>query len=360
MAFELKNYKFVTGKHKEKNVIWVQFPNDEKLRNELKDAFSSAKFSWAQKCWYLPDVAALRQQFGLSEKTELGRVAWEQIAEVNKPALRRMHEELVLKGYSENTIKTYCGEFAQFLYVLKNVNVDTLTPERLRSYMFYCADKLKMSEAVIHSRMNALKFYFEQVLHKDKVSFFAEIPRPKKVSSLPKVLSKKEIIRLFEQVTNLKHLMILKLCYGMGLRVSEIVALKISDIDSDRMLVRIENSKGKNSRTVPLPQSILEDFRRYYTEYQPKEYLFNGQYGGQYPVRTVQAVFKNAMKKAKINKMVGIHGLRHSYATHLLEAGIDMVFIQKLLGHKDVKTTQIYAKVTNKQLSKVKSPLDDL
>jgi site-specific recombinase XerD len=147
----------------------------------------------------------------------------------------------------------------------------------------------------------------------------------------------------------------------MGLRVSEIVGLKITDIDSDRMLVRIGNSKGKKDRYTPLSQMIiLDDLRTYYKEYKPKEYLFEGQYGGQYSIRSVQAVFKTAMNKAKINKTIGIHGLRHSYATHLMETGTDMVFIQKLLGHKDIKTTQIYVKVTNKQLSKVKSPLDDL
>lgn len=190
--------------------------------------------------------------------------------------------------------------------------------------------------------------------------FFKKFHDPSKKHLFPKVLSKNEILRLFGQVDNLKHQIILKLCYGMGLRVSEIVNLKISNIDSGRMLVHIENSKGKKDRYVPLPETILETLRDYFREYRPKEFLFEGQYGGQYSIRSVQAIFKTAMKKAKIKKTIGIHGLRHSYATHLLEAGTDMVFIQKLLGHKDVRTTQIYAKVTNKQLAKVKSPLDDL
>jgi site-specific recombinase XerD len=146
----------------------------------------------------------------------------------------------------------------------------------------------------------------------------------------------------------------------MGLRVSEIVNLKITDIDSNRMLVHIENAKGKKDRYVTLPLSILDDLRKYYNTYRPKTHLFEGQFGGQYSIRSVQAVFKNAMKKAKINKDVGIHGLRHSYATHLLEKGTDMYFIQKLLGHANIKTTEIYAKVSNRQLSSIKSPLDDL
>ncbi|GHV22635.1 integrase [Clostridia bacterium] len=359
MSFELKNYKFALGTHREKNVIWVQFPNDTVLRNELKERFPSVSFSWTNKCWYLADTKHFREHVGLEAKTVLESIQADNISDVNRLALKRMHETLLLKSYSENTIKSYCGEFAQLLQSLKNVEVGTLTPERLRSYFLYCTQTLKLSENTLHSRLNAIKFYFEQVLKREKM-FFDEIPRPKKQSLLPKVLSKQEVVRLFAQVENLKHQIMLKLCYGMGLRVSEIVALKITDIDSDRMLVRIENAKGKKDRYTPLPQSILDDLRRYYKEYQPKEYLFEGQYGVQYSIRSVQAVFKTAMNKAKIKKTVGIHGLRHSYATHLLEAGTDMVFIQKLLGHKDVKTTQIYAKVTDKQLSRVKSPLDSL
>ena len=296
---------------------------------------------------------------GMKFKTEQGKVVLSKIHSVNLGALRRMHELLLLKAYSSNTVKTYCNEFAQLLYLLNDTSVDSLTPERLRSYLLYCATKLELSENIIHSRLNAIKFYFEQVLHRDKM-FFEEIPRPKKRSILPKVLSKNEIGKIFTKVDNLKHLLVLKLCYGMGLRVSEIVNLKISDIDSQRMLVRIENAKGKQDRYVTLPTTILDDLRNYYRAYRPKKYLFEGQYGGQYAVRSVQAVFKMAMRRAKINKTVGIHGLRHSYATHLLECGTDMVFIQKLLGHRNIKTTEIYAKVGIRQLGKIKSPLDDL
>jgi len=329
------------------------------LKNELKAKFPTAQWSMSKKCWYLSDIQAIRNEIGMTPKTEMGKAVISQIHPVNQVALKRMHETLLLKGYSPNTIRTYCVEFSQLLYLLKDKQVDTLTPERLRSYLLYCTTKLKLSENIIHSRINAIKFYFEQVLHREKV-FFEEIPRPKKREALPKVISKNDIAKLFSQVENPKHLTMLKLCYGMGLRVSEIVRLKITNIDSQRMLVHIEAAKGKKDRYVTLPSSILDDLRSYYKAYHPKIYLFEGQYGGQYSIRSAQAVFKNAMQKAKINKTVGIHGLRHSYATHLLECGTDMTFIQKLLGHKDIKTTEIYAKVSNRQLSKVKSPLDDL
>ncbi len=210
----------------------------------------------------------------------------------------------------------------------------------------------------MHSRLNAIKFYYEQVLHREK--FFFNIPRPQRPEKLPKVLNGREIKKLFSGTTNLKHRMILMLTYGMGLRVSEVVHLKVADIDSQRMQVLIEAAKGKKDRYVNLPHTILEDLRNYYKEYKPKKYLFEGQYGGQYAIRSVQAVFKTAMKQAKIDKRVGVHGLRHSYATHLLEAGTDMTFIQHLLGHNNIKTTQIYAKVGRKEIQKVKSPLDRL
>ena len=161
-------------------------------------------------------------------------------------------------------------------------------------------------------------------------------------------------------VENNKHKLLLKMCYGMGLRVSELVNLKISDIDSGNMQVIISRGKGKKDRCVNLPQSILEDLREYYKEYKPANYLFEGQFGGQYSVRSAQLVFKNTMKKANINKKVGIHGLRHSYATHLIEQGTDIRFVQELLGHNNIKTTMIYTSVTDQTLRKIKSPLDNL
>ena len=359
MSFNIQNYHFSIGKHNDDDIIFVHFPYNMQLKKELQEKFSSAKWNSTLKCWYLPDFNSIRNEIGLPPKTEVGKDTISRIYPINLTALKRMHETLLLKAYSPNTIKTYCGEFSQLLYLLKDVSVDTLTADRLRSYFLYCITQLQLSENIIHSRMNAIKFYFEQVLHREKI-FFEGIPRPKKKSSLPKVISKKDIIKIFAQVENTKHLLMLKLCYGMGLRVSEIVNLKITNIDSERMLVHVEVAKGKKDRYVTLPSSILDDLRNYYRIYQPQIYLFEGRYGGQYAIRSVQAVFKSAMQKAKINKSVGIHGLRHSYATHLLESGTDMVFIQKLLGHKDIKTTEIYAKVSNRQLSNVKSPLDNM
>ncbi len=171
-------------------------------------------------------------------------------------------------------------------------------------------------------------------------------------------MNEKDINKLFHVTTNIKHLLILKLCYGMGLRVSEIINLKIQDVDGVKFKVFIERSKGKKDRYVNLPESILNELRQYYKDFRPKYYLFEGENGGQYSKRSAQSVFKQAMTKAKINKQVGIHSLRHSYATHLLEYGTDISLIQKLLGHNSIKTTLIYTEVTDKNISNVVSPLD--
>ena len=190
--------------------------------------------------------------------------------------------------------------------------------------------------------------------------FFIEIPRPKKANKLPKVFAKSDVKKLFEVTTNLKHNTMLKLCYGLGLRVSEIINLKISDIDSKNMQVFIERAKGKKDRYANLPETILEQLRAYFIEYKPKIYLFEGQYGGKYSTRSAQQVFKIALERSKINKDLGIHSLRHSFATHLLEQGTDIRFIQELLGHKDIKTTLLYTHVSDKSIRKIISPLDSL
>jgi len=340
----------------ERNVIFLRFPFDPILNSQAK-LLPGIKWSNRQKSWYVLDNTHYRQLFGLPLK-DPSKYALTSISDVNQPALERFIETIRLKGYSPNTEKTYRNEFAQLLQLLENVHVDTLDPERIRSYMLYCTTELKLSEAHLHSRLNAVKFYFEKVLKKE--SFFVDIPRPKKHSTLPKHISQRDVKKLFECTKNLKHNTILKLCYGMGLRVSEIIGLKISDIDSGNMQVLIERGKGKKDRYANLPESLLEQLRQYFKEYCPKQYLFEGQYGGQYSVRSAQNVFKAALKKANINKDAGIHSLRHSYATHLMEAGTDIGHIQKLLGHANITTTLIYAQVTNRDTKKVKSPLDNL
>lgn len=206
-----------------------------------------------------------------------------------------------------------------------------------------------------------MKFFFEQVLLREK--FFWNIPRPKKPLLLPKLLNETEIRKLFNALTNKKHKAMLFTAYSAGLRVSEIVNLRIADIDSKRMQIFVSRAKGKKDRYVNLSPILLDILRNYLKEYRPrpKVYLFESEQTlTAYPTRTVQQIFSNAKHKAGIRKDVGIHSLRHSFATHLLEKGTDIKYIKELLGHFNIKTTERYLHVAREQLVNIVSPFDDL
>jgi len=343
-------------KHKSENRIAVYFELNRELIQRIKK-LPGARWSTTLHVWHLPDVKAYRIQFKIDEKV-IGKNAINKISDINKIPYQKYIELLYLKGYSKNTISTYAIEFAQLLYLLKNKCIDELTTEHLKSYLLYCIQVLGMSENQVHSRINAIKFYFEKVLNQPKIVM--DMPRPRKPLLLPNVLHIEDILKMIKLTENIKHKTILMLAYGMGLRVSEIVNLEIKHIDSKRMQVHIHGAKGKKDRYVNLPETVLPYLREYYIAYKPKKYLFEGQYGEQYSTRSAQQVFKQSLERAKINKTIGIHGLRHSYATHLLEQGTDISYIQKLLGHNNIKTTLIYAHVGKKDVKAVKSPLDQI
>jgi integrase/recombinase XerD len=281
------------------------------------------------------------------------------IQPVNQGVLALVIRQLQLKSYSPSTIRTYVNELAQFLASVKSKPATDMTTERIKDYLQYCHRTLKLKEATLHSRMNALKFYYEQVLGREK--FFWEIPRPKKPIKLPKVISEEKILKGLMAVENLKHKTILLLAYSAGLRVSEVVRIKVTDIDSDRMQICIEAAKGKKDRMATLSSHILELLREYYLLYKPGKWLFEGQHKDEpYSSRAAQLIFKDAYKNLGLPPKCSFHSLRHSYATHLLESGTDITYIQKLLGHNDIKTTLRYTHVSNKDIGKIESPLDKL
>ena len=354
---DLTKYIFKPAKHKGKAIILIQFQFDQNLIDDLRKRFPSAKWSASKKSWYLPDLPVVREVIQMSKKNNV-HTKVKSIHPANQQTYLGLNEQLTLKKYSESTRRIYLAEFQHLLSLLDDYYVGDLNPKRLKDYFLYCLKVEKMSERKMNGKINAIKFFFEQVLHRPKMFF--DIQRPKKPRTLPKMLSKTEVKKLFRVTTNLKHRVALQLCYGMGLRVSEVVNLKIVDIDSKRMVVHVRGAKGKKDRYVPLPKTILPELRQYYLEYRPKQYLFEGQYGNAYAKSSLQQVFRYAMQKANIKKEIGIHGLRHSYATHLLESGADMRFIQELLGHNSIKTTQVYTKVTPRSKSKITSPLENM
>jgi site-specific recombinase XerD len=282
------------------------------------------------------------------------------IGAANAEQLMRMTEQLRMKAYSPNTIRTYQQEFSCLLRLLGEHKVQYISEEQVRRYILYCI-RQGISENGLHSRINALKFYFEQVLGREK--FFIAIPRPKKPLQLPRFFNQAEVLAIIRSVQNTKHRVMLMVSYGAGLRVSEVVRLKTTDIDGKRMCILVKAAKGKKDRIVMLSPALLIMLREYWRQYRPSRdgYLFEGQAKGTcYSVRSLQQVLQMAKTKAGIMKPGGMHALRHSFATHLLDRGTDISLIMKLLGHNDLRTTLRYLHVTNKDILAIISPLDEL
>jgi site-specific recombinase XerD len=276
----------------------------------------------------------------------------------NLDALNRFVKTLQLKAYSPSTIRNYQHEFIKLLQVLGARFVGDLLTDHVKSYLYWLITKKEYGESQANTAVNAVKFYFEKVLLQPKVVY--DLPRPKKPLVLPKVIGKQGVSGIIKVTENQKHRSMLMLAYSAGLRVSEIVALKISDIDSGRMCINVRRGKGKKDRVVPLSPVLLEQLRNYFRAYRPKVWLFEGNEGRQYSTRSVQQVFKDAKEAAGIKQPGGIHTLRHSYATHLLESGTDVRFIKDLLGHESLLTTMRYTHVSLRHISQIRSPLDDL
>jgi site-specific recombinase XerD len=228
----------------------------------------------------------------------------------------------------------------------------------VQAYLLWLLEKRGYSHANLHTTVNALKFYFEAVEGRGRE--FYDLPRPKKKLKLPFILSEEEMIGLIQKTENLKHRALLMTAYSAGLRVSELVSLKLKDVDSGRMLLHVREGKGGKDRMVPLSQKLLLRLREYVKDYKPKEYLFEGEGEVAYSARSAQNVLREAKEKAGIKKVGGIHLLRHSYATHLLEAGTDIRYIQVFLGHNSLKTTMLYTHVSKLKIETIQSPLDRL
>lgn len=396
---ELPVVKFIPLYHRKDDRIGLVFPINKILQNAVRK-IADVRWSKTHSCWYIPCTenhyknacGTLRNIAVIDNKMLLVHLRKRKLAgqtrspsakgavplppahvllrpvsvlisvsEYNLRLLQRTTEHLQLKAYSNSTIKTYRNEISAFFQTLRNTNADNLLPDDVRRYMHYCIHTLRLSENTVHSRLNALKFLYEQVLGNEKI--FAEIPRPKKRLLLPKLLNEKEIAGLFNSLANKKHKAMLFTAYSAGLRVSEIVNLKITDIDSGRMQMLIQNAKGKKDRYVNLSPVLLDILRKYIGRYKPKPVVFlfeSEQTGKAYPIRTVQQIFTNAKQKAGIKKDVGIHSLRHSFATHLLDKGTDIRYIKDLLGHFDIRTTEIYLHVSKQKLVNIISPFDDL
>lgn len=273
-------------------------------------------------------------------------------------ALVALEERLRLKRYSYATIKVYKSHFGSFLMQYNDVKPEEISEQQIIHYILQQIEERKISESTQNSIINSIKFYYEAVLRNPRKVY--KIPRPKKPKTLPNVLSETEVTKLIKTVDNLKHKCILLLIYSAGLRRSEVINLKIKDIQKGRNCVFVKGAKGKKDRYTLLSAKVLRYLRAYYKQEKPVDWLFEGQYGGQYSPTSVQKIFTKAKLKSKVNPYATVHTLRHSFATHLLERGVDLRYIQKLLGHESIKTTEIYTHITKKGMEKLQSPLDNL
>ncbi len=267
--------------------------------------------------------------------------------------MARLRQEMRLRKFSQKTIKSY------LLYIEACLRFVRKSPREVdgadvRNYLDNLATTGK-SASTLNTAYSALQFYFGKILCR---KFFVHIPRAKKPHTLPEVLSKEEVRRMIDCVENQKHKCMIQILYGTGVRVGELVRLRMRDIDFDRNCIRVVQGKGAKDRMALLPKSIRELLEKQRSVKQPLDFLFTSYNGGRLTEATVQKVVRSAAQLAKIQKEVTPHTLRHSFATHLLESGTDIRYIQELLGHAKLATTQIYTRVSSQSLGAIKSPLD--
>jgi len=351
------------------NFMGLFFPFSEAINVELRRLH--CRWSRSNRCWVLPHSNSNRAIL-VRELESIAYLKWEGFAEENKrslfalPRLEDHQEQQILKftealraeRYAANTIATYTDALRVFLRFFSDKDPSDITEDDVQRFNVDYILGNGYSASYQNQVINAIKLFFVRI---EKRRIDPEILlRPRRAKPLPNVLSKEEVKRILSAPVNIKHRAMLSLIYSCGLRRSELLHLKKSDIDFNRMLIRLRFAKGKKDRLVPLSEKIIRILNDYSTAYPTEKYLFEGQKGGQYSEESLAKVLKMAVKKAEINKPVSLHWLRHSYATHLLDNGTDLRYIQELLGHNSSKTTEIYTHVSVKSIQKIRSPFDDL
>lgn len=379
-----KGESIVISPHSE-DLAWMEVyvPALVVLREKIK-RFSMVRYSKTKNCYLLPAAPTVyeglllhfepslvlidsRLPKGYLKKQHLpnrkqldlrntkARI-FDQVPEGAREYVSDMVDTVLALNYSGSTLKTYCSSFIQFLRQHDFRNPSEISQPEIKRYLASLMER-GLSASSGHSMVNALLFYYQRVLCIS--AFELKLPRPKKERKLPTVLTMEECLRIFQVVDNPKHKLLLLIGYGAGLRVSEIVGLEWRDILFDEHKIHIKNAKGKKDRMVMLPYSIVGSLEYYRQLYGSRQYVFDGQFAGEpYSAGSVQQVMRDALKKAKLEKKATVHTLRHSFATHLLENGTDIRYIQQFLGHSSIKTTTIYTHLTKGAVDKIVSPLD--
>ena len=348
----------------------LYFSYNQTVTGKLKKIPAST-WNPVRKCWevpfsemYLAEIKRIASQqelqFIYHEEIKL-KVQPRKSKKENRP-YRNCPQSYIDKlkelRYSNNTIKVYTDLFGEFINYYETFEISNISESMIVDFIRYLVNERNVSTSYQNQSINAIKFYYEKVSRGPRKIY--QIDRPRKEKILPEVLSTEEVAAILKSINNLKHKAIIMTIYSAGLRISELTNLRIKDIDSKRMQIRVEQGKGKKDRYTLLGNKTLETLRIYVKEYKPREWLFEGANGGQYSTRSVQNILKNALTKVGINKDISVHSLRHSFATHLLESGTDLRYIQELLGHASSKTTEIYTHITTKGFDQIKNPLDNL
>ena len=349
-------------------ILRIYFTYNRTLIEEIKK-IALSRWNSAENCWTIPyneqnaektrELAknnGLKWDYQIISKTEGTPRQPKHAGYLRCPA--SYTEKLKELRYSINTQNVYTDLFEEFINYYPEKQAEEITEEEIISFLRYLVNERKISTSYQNQSINAIKFYYERVLGGKRKIYLIE--RPRKEKYLPEVLSEEEVAAILKSITNIKHKALIMTIYSGGLRISELINLKVKDIDSDRMQIRISQSKGKKDRYTLLSKKTLLILRQYFKEYKPKEWLFEGEGGGQYTDSSIYQIFKKALAAAGIKKKVSIHSLRHSFATHLLENGTDLRYIQSLLGHSSSKTTEIYTHITTKGFDQIKNPLDKL
>jgi len=358
--------------------IKIDFPYNPELLYKVKQ-IPGAQWSKTLSIWHLPDnhdsINLLEKFFGVRLNDTIpngGKPSVSNTSNIFKTEIsgRRLPDETVQKivqfcdwmkhkRYGESTIKTYSETLSVLLRFIMPKSPEEMQGQDMVDFVNNYIIPNKYSYAFQNQAVNSAKLFFREVI-KGKLDV-ESFKRPRSEHKLPNVLSKEEVKAILQAPVNLKHRSMLSLIYACGLRRSELLNLKPENVDSKRHMLVIINSKGKKDRMVPISDKVIEMLREYYKLYLPKKWLFEGQTGNEpYSEASLSKVLKNACEKAKNRKPVTLHWLRHSYATHLLESGTDLRYIQELLGHKSSKTTEIYTHVSEKSLQKITSPFDTL
>lgn len=263
--------------------------------------------------------------------------------------------ELRIRNYSIRTIKSYTGSLREFFRYLdgKNLSFEENIEDNTKNFLLYKKEQ-NCSPKTLHVYLSGIKLFYREIL---KISFVLAIKFSKRNKGLPVILAHGEILEIIRTLQNLKHKLIISLAYGAGLRVSEVVNLQVYHLDFRGKLIRIEKSKGNKDRITILPEQLIDDLKNFVERRELRDFVFPSNRGGKLSTRTLQKIFKNTLVKARLNPNATFHSLRHSFATHLLENGVNLRFVQELLGHNSIKTTEIYTRLTGRGFASIKSPL---